>query len=175
MEQPIVSLSMGSSAVFLLGGRTRDKAPLPILIRSGDVVVMGRQSRLCYHGVCVRPTEAQPQLFHPCPLVVTHCSASARRPPSPSCLMVMQALRPSCLTQPRGPCWSTAATRKKRQCPRPTGRCWPASCPRHASTSTSGRCECTRRGRRGGSESSTCERMARRGREGGEWGSGRFD
>lgn len=34
-----------------LGGRTRDEKPRAILLRSGDVVVMGRASRLLYHGI----------------------------------------------------------------------------------------------------------------------------
>jgi len=48
---PIVSVSFGSSAIFLLGGKTKDTAPVPILIRSGDIMVMGGSSRLVYHGV----------------------------------------------------------------------------------------------------------------------------
>eukprot|EP00967_Tisochrysis_lutea_P093982 scaffold136305_cov33-Tisochrysis_lutea.AAC.2 len=48
---PIVSLSFGLSALFLLGGETRDVEPIPILLRSGDVIVQGGASRSHYHGV----------------------------------------------------------------------------------------------------------------------------
>lgn len=52
LDKPIVSISMGLPAVFLLGGRTKDDRPvLPILIRSGDVLCMGGASRLNYHGM----------------------------------------------------------------------------------------------------------------------------
>ncbi len=42
---------MGCPAIFLLGHRTKDVAPIPILLRSGDIVVMSGESRFCYHGV----------------------------------------------------------------------------------------------------------------------------
>lgn len=51
MEKPIISISFGNSAIFLLGGEDRNSEPIPILIRSGDVVVMGGRSRYCFHGV----------------------------------------------------------------------------------------------------------------------------
>jgi 2OG-Fe(II) oxygenase superfamily len=43
LTQPIVSVSVGCAAVFLLGGSSRDVAPTAMLLRSGDVVV--RQDR----------------------------------------------------------------------------------------------------------------------------------
>ena len=46
-----VSISIGRSAIFMIGGRTKDIQPVPILVRSGDVVVMSGESRYCYHGV----------------------------------------------------------------------------------------------------------------------------
>jgi alkylated DNA repair protein alkB family protein 1 len=59
LERPIVSISIGCPAVFLIGGRTRSKRPTAILLRSGDVLVMSRESRLCYHGVpLILPLEA---------------------------------------------------------------------------------------------------------------------
>ncbi|KAI0668529.1 hypothetical protein C8Q78DRAFT_1047664 [Trametes maxima] len=49
---PLVSISLGCAAVFLIGGLTRDDPPTPILLRSGDVVVMsGPGCRRAYHGV----------------------------------------------------------------------------------------------------------------------------
>ena len=52
MHKPIVSLSTGLPAVFLLGGKRKEDEPVvPILIRSGDVLCMGGESRLNYHGM----------------------------------------------------------------------------------------------------------------------------
>lgn len=51
MSQPIVSVSLGCAAVFLIGGTTRDTPPTQILLRSGDVLVMGGASRYNYHGI----------------------------------------------------------------------------------------------------------------------------
>lgn len=51
MDHPVVSLSLGSPCVFLLGGHSKDEPPLEILLRSGDVAIMGGASRRCYHGV----------------------------------------------------------------------------------------------------------------------------
>lgn len=51
LESPVVSLSIGSPCVFLLGGRDKDEAPLALLLRSGDVLILGGESRLRYHGV----------------------------------------------------------------------------------------------------------------------------
>jgi len=49
---PLVSVSLGNAAVFLIGGQSRDTKPLPILLRSGDIVIMaGPQCRRAYHGV----------------------------------------------------------------------------------------------------------------------------
>ncbi|KZV70655.1 hypothetical protein PENSPDRAFT_651390 [Peniophora sp. CONT] len=49
---PLVSISLGNAAVFLIGGQTRDVPPVPILLRSGDVVIMsGPRCRRAYHGV----------------------------------------------------------------------------------------------------------------------------
>jgi alkylated DNA repair protein alkB family protein 1 len=51
MTQPLVSLSIGRPGVFLIGGFTRDVEPIPVLLRSGDAVIIGGDSRRCYHGV----------------------------------------------------------------------------------------------------------------------------
>lgn len=51
LEQPLVSISLGCTAVFLMGGRTREVAPTPILLRSGDVVILMGDARKCYHGL----------------------------------------------------------------------------------------------------------------------------
>jgi len=48
---PIVSLSLGDTARFVVGGLTRKEQMRPLMLRSGDVVVMGGPSRLRFHGV----------------------------------------------------------------------------------------------------------------------------
>ena len=53
---PIVSVSLGLSAIFLFGGIRRAERPLRVPLRHGDVVVWGGPARLRYHGVAaVRP------------------------------------------------------------------------------------------------------------------------
>lgn len=49
--QPIVSLSLGLPAVFLLGGLTRSAKTIRVDVSHGDVVVWGGPARLRYHGV----------------------------------------------------------------------------------------------------------------------------
>jgi len=52
--RPLVSLSLGLPAVFLLGGKTRAVKPEGLMLRSGDVLVLTGDARLLYHGVpCV--------------------------------------------------------------------------------------------------------------------------
>jgi len=48
---PIISASFGQTAVFLIGGETRDTAPVPLFLRSGDIVIMEKDSRVAFHGV----------------------------------------------------------------------------------------------------------------------------
>ena len=48
---PIVSVSLGDAARFVIGGLTRREPTRPIILRSGDVLVMGGPSRLRFHGV----------------------------------------------------------------------------------------------------------------------------
>lgn len=67
LESPVVSLSIGSPCVFLLGGRDKDEAPLALLLRSGDVLILGGESRLRYHGVprVWVQAEGPPAYLHP--------------------------------------------------------------------------------------------------------------
>ena len=48
---PIVSVSLGDAARFVVGGVTRREPTRPMILRSGDVLVMGGPSRLRFHGV----------------------------------------------------------------------------------------------------------------------------
>lgn len=50
--KPVVSISLGLPAVFLLGGKTKEEEPvIGILVRPGDVMLLAGDSRLCYHGM----------------------------------------------------------------------------------------------------------------------------
>ncbi|XP_018787311.1 PREDICTED: DNA demethylase ALKBH1 [Bactrocera latifrons] len=48
---PLFSFSFGQTAIFLIGGRTKEMSPLAVYLRSGDVLIMSGESRLCYHAV----------------------------------------------------------------------------------------------------------------------------
>lgn len=48
---PIVSVSLGDAARFVIGGLSRKDPTSPLILRSGDVLVMGGPARLRYHGV----------------------------------------------------------------------------------------------------------------------------
>ncbi|WCJ38767.1 Alpha-ketoglutarate-dependent dioxygenase alkB [Euphorbia peplus] len=50
-SKPIVSMSLGCKAIFLLGGKCREEPPLAMFLRSGDVVLMAGEARECFHGV----------------------------------------------------------------------------------------------------------------------------
>ncbi len=50
-DSPLFSLSFGQSAIFLIGGETREIEPLPILLESGDMLVMSGRSRFLFHSV----------------------------------------------------------------------------------------------------------------------------
>lgn len=49
--QPIVTVSLGDAADFLIGGPARNDQPQVIRVQSGDAVLMGPPSRLLFHGV----------------------------------------------------------------------------------------------------------------------------
>lgn len=51
LTAPIVSVSLGLPAVFLLGGLTRKTRPERVALVHGDIVVWGGPARLRYHGV----------------------------------------------------------------------------------------------------------------------------
>jgi len=51
MQWPVVSVSLGDDGLFRMGNVTRGGKTDSIWLRSGDVVVMGGDARLAYHGV----------------------------------------------------------------------------------------------------------------------------
>jgi DNA oxidative demethylase len=48
---PVVSISLGDTAVFRIGGTTRGGKTSTLKLQSGDVLVMGGEARMCFHGV----------------------------------------------------------------------------------------------------------------------------
>lgn len=48
---PVLSLSLGDSAIFRVGGPTRRGPTHSYRLASGDAVVLGGESRLAYHGI----------------------------------------------------------------------------------------------------------------------------
>jgi alkylated DNA repair protein (DNA oxidative demethylase) len=51
LDAPIVSVSLGLSAIFLFGGKRRNDRPRRIQLENGDIVVWGGPRRLFFHGV----------------------------------------------------------------------------------------------------------------------------
>lgn len=48
---PVLSVSLGDEGLFRMGNATRGGRTESLWLRSGDVVVMGGESRLAFHGV----------------------------------------------------------------------------------------------------------------------------
>ena len=48
---PVVSLSLGDTCLFRIGGSSRGDPTRTIRLASGDVLVLGGEARLAYHGV----------------------------------------------------------------------------------------------------------------------------
>ncbi|RWG08224.1 alpha-ketoglutarate-dependent dioxygenase AlkB [Mesorhizobium sp.] len=48
---PVVSVSLGDDCLFRVGHTTREGGTKSFRLKSGDVVVLGGEGRLCFHGV----------------------------------------------------------------------------------------------------------------------------
>jgi DNA oxidative demethylase len=48
---PVISISLGDQALFRWGGTTRGGKTQSVKLSSGDVLVMGGDARLCFHGI----------------------------------------------------------------------------------------------------------------------------
>ena len=48
---PVVSVSLGDSAIFRVGGLSRKEETRALELKSGDVVVLGGDDRLAFHGI----------------------------------------------------------------------------------------------------------------------------
>ncbi|SHF61985.1 alkylated DNA repair protein (DNA oxidative demethylase) [Kaistia soli DSM 19436] len=51
LDAPVVSVSLGDSCLFRIGGRERSDPTRSFRLASGDVFVLGGPSRLAFHGV----------------------------------------------------------------------------------------------------------------------------
>ena len=50
-DAPVVSLSLGDTCLFRIGGTTRQGPTRSVRLASGDAVVLGGEARLAFHGV----------------------------------------------------------------------------------------------------------------------------
>jgi alkylated DNA repair protein (DNA oxidative demethylase) len=48
---PVLSVSLGNACLFRVGGTRRTDRTLSFKLSSGDIVVLGGEGRLCFHGV----------------------------------------------------------------------------------------------------------------------------
>ncbi|MBB3964474.1 alpha-ketoglutarate-dependent dioxygenase AlkB family protein [Rhizobium metallidurans] len=51
LSAPVVSISLGNTCLFRVGGLERTDKTMSFKLSSGDVVVLGGEGRLCFHGV----------------------------------------------------------------------------------------------------------------------------
>lgn len=65
LTQPLLSLSLGCSCIFLMGTESMMDAPTAFLLRSGDLAAFAGPSRLCYHSVARILDDVPPYLTIP--------------------------------------------------------------------------------------------------------------
>jgi alkylated DNA repair protein (DNA oxidative demethylase) len=51
LAAPVLSISLGDACLFRIGQTRRDGPTVSLRLESGDVVVLGGEGRLCFHGV----------------------------------------------------------------------------------------------------------------------------
>ena len=51
LAAPVVSVSLGDACLFRVGGAKREDRTVSFRLDSGDVVILGGEGRLCFHGV----------------------------------------------------------------------------------------------------------------------------
>ncbi len=51
LNAPVLSISLGNTCLFRVGGLSRNDRTLSFKLASGDIVVLGGEGRLCFHGV----------------------------------------------------------------------------------------------------------------------------
>ncbi|MEM0899393.1 MAG: alpha-ketoglutarate-dependent dioxygenase AlkB [Pseudomonadota bacterium] len=50
-EAPVLSVSLGDTCLFRIGEKQRSGRTTSVKLQSGDVVILGGEGRMCYHGV----------------------------------------------------------------------------------------------------------------------------
>lgn len=48
---PVLSISLGNSCLFRVGGNDRADKTSSLKLASGDIIILGGEGRLCFHGV----------------------------------------------------------------------------------------------------------------------------
>lgn len=72
LHAPVISISLGASAIFLRGGATRRDTTEEIPLKSGDIMLMGGEHRLAFHGVkTIIPAEHNLALKPGCRINIT--------------------------------------------------------------------------------------------------------
>jgi len=51
LKAPVVSISLGNACLFRVGGVNRNDKTMSFKLSSGDLVILGGEGRLCFHGV----------------------------------------------------------------------------------------------------------------------------
>ena len=51
LTAPVMSISLGNTCLFRVGGLTRKDPTASFRLSSGDIVILGGPGRLCFHGV----------------------------------------------------------------------------------------------------------------------------
>ena len=51
LAAPVLSISLGNSCLFRVGGNDRGDRTLSFKLASGDIVLLGGEGRFCFHGV----------------------------------------------------------------------------------------------------------------------------
>jgi alkylated DNA repair protein (DNA oxidative demethylase) len=51
LDQPVVSISLGDDALFRIGNHTRGGTTESVWLTSGDVLVLGGEARMRFHGI----------------------------------------------------------------------------------------------------------------------------
>ncbi|MBB6485701.1 alpha-ketoglutarate-dependent dioxygenase AlkB family protein [Rhizobium lusitanum] len=51
LNAPVLSISLGNTCLFRVGGLNRNDRTLSLKLTSGDIIVLGGEGRLCFHGV----------------------------------------------------------------------------------------------------------------------------
>ncbi|CAB3406071.1 unnamed protein product [Caenorhabditis bovis] len=62
-DAPLISLSLGQTAVYLSGGNSLTEPPIPLWLRNGDLLVLHGAQRLVYHAIPCIGVKSQATVF----------------------------------------------------------------------------------------------------------------